>query len=308
MKPGSGDRGPGSGGRSEAHELRLGDHEGADETVKRTSAGKAYWRSLDDLADTPEFRALVEKEFPGLAEELLSPRTRRAFLKVMGASLGVAGLAACRWPKETILPFAHRPEDRIPGVPQQYATAMELAGAAVGLLVTSYDGRPVKIEGNPLHPTSRGAASALAQASLLELYDPDRSQQVVRRDGGQAFPSSVGRVRGVRRPALRGAAGEERRRPHRAVGGELLAEPRPAAAALRRAVSGGEVGSRGRRSPATTAARRRRGCSGSRCGRCCASTGPTWSSASTPTRSSTTRRPWRTRATSPPGDAARAAR
>ena len=190
MKPGSGDRGPGSGGRSEAHELRLGDHEGADETVKRTSAGKAYWRSLDDLADTPEFRALVEKEFPGLAEELLSPRTRRAFLKVMGASLGVAGLAACRWPKETILPFAHRPEDRIPGVPQQYATAMELAGAAVGLLVTSYDGRPVKIEGNPLHPTSRGAASALAQASLLELYDPDRSQQVVRRDGGQAFPSA----------------------------------------------------------------------------------------------------------------------
>ena len=132
----------------------------------------------------------MEKEFPGLAEELLSPRTRRAFLKVMGASLGVAGLAACRWPKETILPFAHRPEDRIPGVPQQYATAMELAGAAVGLLVTSYDGRPVKIEGNPLHPTSRGAASALAQASLLELYDPDRSQQVVRRDGGQAFPSS----------------------------------------------------------------------------------------------------------------------
>ena len=190
MKPGSGHRGQGSGGRTEAHELRLGDRQGAGETVKRASAGKAYWRSLDDLADTPEFRALVEKEFPGLAEELLSPRTRRAFLKVMGASLGVAGLAACRWPKETILPFAHRPEDRIPGVPQQYATAMELAGAAIGLLVTSYDGRPVKIEGNPVHPVSRGAASALAQASLLELYDPDRSQQVVRRDSGQVFPSS----------------------------------------------------------------------------------------------------------------------
>ncbi len=158
--------------------------------VKGPSVGKAYWRSLDELADTPEFRVLVEKEFPGLAEELTSPQTRRAFLKVMGASLGVAGLAACRWPKETILPFAHRPEDRIPGVPQQYATAMELNGAATGLLVTSYDGRPVKIEGNPLHPASRGAASAFAQASLLELYDPDRSQQVVRRDGGQMFPSS----------------------------------------------------------------------------------------------------------------------
>ncbi len=158
--------------------------------VKGAGVGTQHWRSLDELADTPEFRALVEKEFPGLAEELTSPRTRRAFLKVMGASLGVAGLAACRWPKETILPFAHRPEDRIPGVPQQYATAMELNGAAVGLLVTSYDGRPIKVEGNPLHPASRGAASAFAQASLLELYDPDRSQQVARRDGDQAFASS----------------------------------------------------------------------------------------------------------------------
>ena len=149
--------------------------------------GKEYWRSLDELADTPEFRTLVENEFPGLAEELLSPRTRRAFLKIMGASLGVAGLASCRWPRELILPFAHRPQDRTPGVPQQFATAMELGGAAVGLLVTSYDGRPIKIEGNPLHPTSRGTASALAQASLLELYDPDRSTNVIRREGSQVF-------------------------------------------------------------------------------------------------------------------------
>ena len=153
-------------------------------------AGREYWRSLDELADTPEFRSLVEKEFPGLAEELLSPQTRRAFLKVMGASLGVAGLAACRWPKETILPFAHRPEGRVPGVPQQFATAMELGGAGIGLLVTSFDGRPVKVEGNPLHPISRGAATAFAQASILELYDPDRSKQVLRREGGQTFVSS----------------------------------------------------------------------------------------------------------------------
>ena len=153
--------------------------------VRGESVGKEYWRSLDELADTPEFRTLVEKEFPGLADDLLSPQTRRAFLKIMGASLGVAGLASCRWPKELILPFAHRPDGRTPGVPQQYATAMELGGAAVGLLVTSYDGRPVKIEGNPLHPTSRGTATALAQASLLELYDPDRSRQPIRREGGQ---------------------------------------------------------------------------------------------------------------------------
>jgi MoCo/4Fe-4S cofactor protein with predicted Tat translocation signal len=147
--------------------------------------GREYWRSLDELADTPEFRALVENEFPSLAQDLLSPRTRRAFLKIMGASLGVAGLASCRWPKELILPFAHRPEGRTPGVPEQYATAMELGGAAIGLLVTSYDGRPVKIEGNPMHPISRGAATALAQASLLELYDPDRSRQPIRREGAQ---------------------------------------------------------------------------------------------------------------------------
>jgi MoCo/4Fe-4S cofactor protein with predicted Tat translocation signal len=152
--------------------------------------GKEHWRSLDELADTPEFRTLVEKEFPGLAEDLLSPQTRRAFLKIMGASLGVAGLASCRWPKELILPFAHGPEGRTPGVPQQYATAMELGGAAIGLLVTSYDGRPVKIEGNPLHPTSRGTATALAQASLLELYDPDRSRQPIRREGGQEIPQT----------------------------------------------------------------------------------------------------------------------
>jgi MoCo/4Fe-4S cofactor protein with predicted Tat translocation signal len=156
----------------------------------RARAGRAYWRSLDELADTPEFQALVEKEFPGLAEELLSPQTRRSFLKIMGASLGVAGLAACRWPKEAILPFAHRPEDRTPGVPQQYATAFEVGGAAVGLLVTSFDGRPVKIEGNPLHPINRGTADVLAQASVLELYDPDRSRQVVRREAGQSFASS----------------------------------------------------------------------------------------------------------------------
>ncbi len=152
--------------------------------------GKEYWRSLDELADTPEYRALVENEFPGLAAELLSPRTRRAFLKIMAASLGVAGLASCRWPKELILPFAHRPYGRTPGVPDQYATAFELGGAAMGLLVTSYDGRPIKIEGNPIHPTSRGTATALAQASLLELYDPDRSTKLVRREGAQVLSPS----------------------------------------------------------------------------------------------------------------------
>jgi molybdopterin-containing oxidoreductase family iron-sulfur binding subunit len=152
--------------------------------------GKAFWRSLDDLSESPQFRELVAREFPQLAEDILDPRTRREFLKIMAASLGMLSLASCRWPKETILPFAGRPEERIPGVPQQFATAMALFGNALGLLVTSYDGRPIKIEGNPLHPESEGAAHLWAQASILELYDPDRSQVVARRQAGQRVVSS----------------------------------------------------------------------------------------------------------------------
>ena len=147
--------------------------------------GKAYWRSLDDLADTPRFRRFVEREFPAFAEKMLEPTSRRSFLKVMGASMALAGMTGCRWPSEEILPFTQRPEGYSPGMPMQYATAMDLGGSATGLLVTSYDGRPVKIEGNPLHPQSRGVSGPLAQASLLELYDPDRSQHVVRSEGGR---------------------------------------------------------------------------------------------------------------------------
>ncbi|MEW6337974.1 MAG: TAT-variant-translocated molybdopterin oxidoreductase [Acidobacteriota bacterium] len=146
---------------------------------------RAHWRSLDELADTPEFRELVSAEFPGLEEDIADPATRREFVKILGASLGMVGLTSCRWPKEMILPFASQPAGRAPGVAVQYATAMELCGATVGLLVTSYDGRPVKIEGNPLHPASLGAASAPAQAAVLELYDPARSRQPVRREGGK---------------------------------------------------------------------------------------------------------------------------
>ncbi len=144
--------------------------------------GKHYWRSLDELAQTPEFRAFVENEFPNHAVDMLSSSTRRQFLKIMGASFAFAGLTGCRrWPEEKLAPFAYRPEDRSPGTTQQYATAMDLGGAAVGLLITSYDGRPIKIEGNPLHPASLGSAGAVAQASVLELYDPDRSRLPVQR-------------------------------------------------------------------------------------------------------------------------------
>ena len=154
-------------------------------TEKET--GLTYWRSLDELASTPEFREAVQREFPGDDWDRLPPATRRQFLKVMGASLAMAGLTACRWPKEEIVPFAHRPEGRTPGVPEHFATSMELGGVALGMLVTSFDGRPIKAEGNQLHPDSLGALTAVAQADILQLYDPDRSRRLLLREGGQQY-------------------------------------------------------------------------------------------------------------------------
>ena len=147
-------------------------------------AGRAMWRSLEDRAADPAFRELVQREFPAHADEMLAP-SRRDFLRLMGASVALAGMTACRrWPTEHIVPFAHRPEGYVPGNTLQYATSFELGGAAVGLLVTSYDGRPIKIEGNPLHPQSLGATDAVTQGTLLQLYDPDRSTDVVLRARG----------------------------------------------------------------------------------------------------------------------------
>jgi MoCo/4Fe-4S cofactor protein with predicted Tat translocation signal len=150
-------------------------------SVERTDR---YWRSLGERADTPEFREMLAREYPNEPWEALPPATRRSFLKVMGASLALAGLAGCRYPKEEIVPFA-RPAGYTPGVALQYATAMELGGVASGLLVTSYDGRPTKVEGNPGHPVNQGAADAITQASILGLYDPSRSRSPARRQDGQ---------------------------------------------------------------------------------------------------------------------------
>ncbi len=149
-----------------------------------------YWRSLDELAQTPEFKEAVRREFPNDEWDRLPPATRRQFLKVMGASIAFAGLTSCRWPKEEIVPFASRPDGRIPGVAEQYATAMEVGGSSLGLLVTSVDGRPIKNEGNPNHPDSLGALPATAQADILQLYDPDRSQRLLYRQSGQDFVKS----------------------------------------------------------------------------------------------------------------------
>jgi MoCo/4Fe-4S cofactor protein with predicted Tat translocation signal len=138
-----------------------------------------FWRSLEELEGDEKFQELLATEFPYMAghdrtmEE--SGVDRRQFLKFMGASMAFAGLTACRPPSESIVPYVQKPEEIVPGIPLFFATAMPLGSAAIGLLVESHEGRPTKVEGNPLHPASLGATNAWAQASLLSLYDPDRS-------------------------------------------------------------------------------------------------------------------------------------
>ncbi len=141
--------------------------------------GPKYWRGLDQLASTPEFREWMDKEFPSGASEMLDPTTRRNFVKVMSASFLLAGLGltGCRRPEEKIYPFAKMPEGYTHGLPQYFATARPTRRSAVPLVVKSSDGRPTKIEGNPDHPDSNGGTDAMTQASLLGLYDPDRSQR-----------------------------------------------------------------------------------------------------------------------------------
>jgi molybdopterin-containing oxidoreductase family iron-sulfur binding subunit len=139
---------------------------------------KTYWRSLGQLDDRPEFRAALEREFPEGASELPQGISRRDMMTLLGASLSLAGLAGCRRPAEEIVPFVTAPEDAVPGIPRYYATTMPYGRSAYGLIVESHEGRPTKIEGNPNHPSTLGASSARVQASVLGLYDPDRSQTV----------------------------------------------------------------------------------------------------------------------------------
>jgi MoCo/4Fe-4S cofactor protein with predicted Tat translocation signal len=147
------------------------------------ASGKEYWRSLEDLADLPEFRAFVEREFPaGLHAPQLS---RRRFLQLAAASLAMAGLAACSpQSPERLVPYVKQPPDLDAAAPQFYASAHVLNGFATGILVQSHTGRPTHIEGNPDHPANLGATDVFAEASILSLYDPERSQTVLH--NGQA--------------------------------------------------------------------------------------------------------------------------
>lgn len=159
-------------------------------------SGKEYWRSIEEHADSPEFREFVSQEYPHEIEDWDNSLSRRKFVKVMGASLALAGLSGCVvMPPAKIVPSVRPQDGQLPGNPMYLATAMSLGGVATGLLAKSFDGRPVKVEGNPDHPGSRGSTDVLAQASILGLYDPDRSQNVLFRGAPRSWESLIGEVR-----------------------------------------------------------------------------------------------------------------
>jgi molybdopterin-containing oxidoreductase family iron-sulfur binding subunit len=158
--------------------------------------GKEYWRSLEEYVDAPEFEEFVYREFPNQAEEWQDPVSRRNFLKVMGASLALAGISGCViQPPEKAIPYVTQPEEYTPGKPDYYATSMTLGGIATGILVRSNDFRPTKIEGNPQHPGSLGATDTLTQAAILGMYDPDRSQEISFRGSAQSWESFRDQIR-----------------------------------------------------------------------------------------------------------------
>lgn len=159
------------------------------------AAPGGYWRSLAQRAGAAGRSAELAAEFPTYDPRALCGTSRRGFLKLMAASLALGVLGCRRWPERDVAPFARRPDGHQPGVAEYYATLTALAGAATGLVVKSYDGRPIKVEGNARHPFSGGAADVYAQAGVLSLYDPDRSRTLIER-----VPSPDGRaVRAVAR-------------------------------------------------------------------------------------------------------------
>src|SRR5713226_1661913 len=166
---------------------------------------KEYWRSLEELADSPEFHEFVLREYPQQAEEWMDPVERRTFLKLMGASLALAGLSSCViQPPEKVVPYVKQPEEETPGRGLWFGTAFSLGGIATPLLARSNEGRPTKLEGNPDHPNNRNsdpnnkgssATDIFSQASILTLYDPDRSQTPLYRGETRPWSAFVAEIR-----------------------------------------------------------------------------------------------------------------
>jgi molybdopterin-containing oxidoreductase family iron-sulfur binding subunit len=162
-----------------------------------STKGPEYWRSLEELAGSPEFQEMLHREFPKGASEWLDSVSRRGFLQLMGASLAMAGMTGCtKLPLQEIVPYVKQPEQLIPGRPQYYATAFTLSGYAYPLLVESHLGRPTKVEGNNLHPASLGGTDVFAQASILGLYDPDRAQAMHRMSDMDSWANFVKLIKG----------------------------------------------------------------------------------------------------------------
>src|SRR4029077_1128722 len=159
--------------------------------------GPEYWRSLEELAGTPEFQEMLHREFPKGASEWVDSVSRRGFLQLMGASLAMAGMTGCtKLPLEPIVPYVKQPEDVVPGRPMFYATATTLSGYASPVLVESHLGRPTKVEGNAKHPASLGGTDIFAQASILVMYDPDRSQTITKLGDVNSWSEFVKEIKG----------------------------------------------------------------------------------------------------------------
>ncbi len=161
-------------------------------SLKPASDDQMLWRSLDELEGSPRVRDWVEREFVSYVPEEMRSPNRRQFLKLAGASAALAGLTGCRWPREEILPHSRLPDNRIPGEPVLFATSMERNGCGIGLLATSVDGRPIKLDGNDLHPLSLGKSDVFMQAAVLDLYDPDRSKAPLSKLARQAANAAGG--------------------------------------------------------------------------------------------------------------------
>ena len=159
--------------------------------------GPEYWRSLEELAGSPEFQEMLHREFPKGASEWLDDVSRRGFLQLMGASLALAGMTGCtKLPVQEIVPYVKQPEQVVPGVPMFFATAFTLSGYTYPLLAESHLGRPTKLEGNNMHPASQGGTDVFAQAALLGMYDPDRSQTITHLGAIQSWAVFVSQIKG----------------------------------------------------------------------------------------------------------------
>jgi MoCo/4Fe-4S cofactor protein with predicted Tat translocation signal len=164
----------------QAEDLTLREHPldlAAVRSKLKAKSGKKYWRTLEELADDPHFEELLHREFPRQASQWDEGVERRDFLKLMAASLAFAGLSGCKANiQENIIPYVKQPEGMVLGKPLYFATVMPFGADAIGVLVESHEGRPTMIAGNPDHPSSLGAINPYVQASILNLYDPDRAQ------------------------------------------------------------------------------------------------------------------------------------